>query len=107
MLRHPGLSSRPAGVAEGPHFSSPVNESHGRGKLPRPPKMNGAHRAPRHENSQQPSRQSLRQARHGLHDVVKDHHRSEQNQEYKRRLIDPFFDFDADIAPNNPLDKQH
>ena len=53
------------------------------------------------------TRQSLRQSRHGFHDVVVDHDHREQHQEDERSLVDPLLDPDADVAPQNPFDDQH
>src|SRR5271165_3658349 len=67
---------------------------------------NGAHRAPRRKLHTR-LRQSLRQPRYRLHDVVIDHYHGEQHQKHKRRLVYPLLDLYADISADDSFDDQH
>ena len=40
-----------------------------------------------------------------LHQIVVDDHDGEQHQENERRLVDAFFDAQADVAPHEPFDQ--
>src|SRR6266852_8497609 len=51
-------------------------------------------------------RQPVHQSGQGLHQVVIDDHDGEQHQENKRRLVDAFFDAQADVAPHEAFDEE-
>src|SRR5713226_10436214 len=51
-------------------------------------------------------RHSPHHTRQHLGHIVVDHHHSEQDQKHKRRLVDPFFDPQADVSANDAFHKQ-
>jgi hypothetical protein len=61
-------------------------------------------RTPSHTDQPQ---EFLRQLlRDGLHDIVVDNHGREQHQKHEGRLVNAFFDVQADVAPHQALDEE-